>query len=67
MKVSKYLWGDFQIEEVILWCQDNCQSFEKFQLVELSAEEKMHYDCWFRFDVYFADEGDATLYSLRWL
>lgn len=65
--VEKYIFGDFNIEGAIEWCAENCHSFEKYKLVELDAQKKIELDCWFRFDVYFADEQDASFYSLKWL
>jgi hypothetical protein len=49
------------------WAIANCPSFDKYKIVELGWEEKLEKDCWFEFHVYFTDERDATLFSLRWL
>ena len=64
--VSKYIYDDFNTDEAVEWAVENCPSFEKFMMIELSWEEKEERDCWFRFDVYFTDEKDAMFYSLRW-
>jgi len=65
--VSKYIYGDYNSDEAVEWAINNCPSFEKFMIVELEWEEKQERDCWFRLDVYFTDERDATFYSLRWI
>lgn len=66
MIVSKYIYGDFNTDDAVDWAIKNCPSFEKYMMVELDWKEKEEKDCWFRFDVYFTDEADATFYSLRW-
>lgn len=67
MIVGKYIYGDFNTDEVVDWAIKHCPSFEKYMMVELDWEDKQERDCWFRFDVYFTDEKDAVLFSLRWL
>ena len=67
MIVSKYIDGDFHTDDVVDWLNVNCPSFEKYMMVELDWEEKQERNCWFRFDVYFTNDKDAMLYTLRWL
>lgn len=65
--VSKYIEDDTNFDDPIEWVVRNCVSFEKYMLVELEFEERQERNCWFRFDVYFNDEKDAMMYTLRWL
>jgi hypothetical protein len=64
--ISKYIETDTSFDDLIEWVIQNCSSFEKYMLVELDWEERVDRGCWFRFDVYFNDERDAMLYTLRW-
>jgi hypothetical protein len=64
--ISKYIYEDFDSDAAVEWAIKNCPSFEKYMMVELDWEEKQEKDCWFRFDVYFTDDKDATFYSLKW-
>lgn len=64
--ISKYIHDDFDSDAAVEWAIQHCPSFEKYMLVELDWEEKQELDCWFRFDVYFNDDKDATFYSLKW-
>lgn len=64
--VSKYIYEDFDTDKAVEWAIENCPSFQKYMIIELSWEEKEELDCWFKFDVYFGDEKDAMFYSLRW-
>ena len=64
--VSKYIYNDFNTDEAVEWAVENCPSFEKYMMVELEFEERQQRDCWFRFDIYFADERDALFYSMKW-
>lgn len=65
--ISKYIRDDTDIDDLVIWAEDNCTSFEKYMLVELDWEEKQELSCWFRLDVYFGDDKDAMMYSLRWV
>lgn len=65
--ISKYIHGDFNVDLPAEWAEQNCPSFQKYMLVELDWEEKQDRNCWFRLDVYFTDEKDAMIYSLRWV
>ena len=64
--VSIYIYGDFDTDYAVNWAIENCPSFENFQIMELSWEEKQERNCWFRFDVKFNNEQDAMLFKLRW-
>jgi hypothetical protein len=64
--VSKYIYGDLDVDVPAEWAETNCPSFEKYMLVELDFEEREERGCWFRLDVYFTEEKDAMFYSLRW-
>lgn len=64
--ISKYIHDDFDSDAAVEWAIKNCPSFDRYMLVELGWEEKQERDCWFRFDVYFNDDKDATFYSLKW-
>lgn len=65
--VSKYINEDTSFDDLIEWTVKNCVSFEKYMLIELDWEERQERDCWFRFDMYFNDEKDVMIYTLRWL
>jgi hypothetical protein len=65
--VNIHIHGDFDIDIPIEWAEENCRSFLKYVLVELGWEERLERHCWFRLDVYFTDEADAMLFTLRWV
>jgi len=66
MTVGIYIHGEFDIDAAVEWAIENCSSFVSYKLIELGWEEKLQRDCWFRFDVLFDNEKDATLFQLRW-
>jgi hypothetical protein len=52
---------------IIEWAEQNCHSFDKYRLIELSDESRNENPLsWFELEFHFRDGGDATLFALRW-
>ena len=60
--------GDgFDLIEVANWLQEHCSSYVNYRVIEVAWEiERTDDDPWFRFEVEFSDERDATMFLLRW-
>lgn len=55
------------LTELIQWVIDNCVSFVEYQVIETPwSIDRDEGDAWFRLEVTFRDEADATLFLLRW-
>jgi hypothetical protein len=53
--------------EVTEWLVDNCRSFVEYRVTEILWEIERHDDdAWFKLEVTFTNEEDATLFLLRW-
>lgn len=62
-----YIEGGYDVDSTVEWAIDNCPSFDKYRIVELTWEEKVQRDCWFRLEIYFKEPADQTLFELRWI
>lgn len=61
------LQDNVDLDEVVQWVIDNCVSFVEYRVVEIDWSVDMDdRDPWFKLEVTFRDEGDATLFLLRW-
>jgi hypothetical protein len=58
---------NIDLDEVIRWVVDNCHSFVEYRVTEILWEIERHDDdAWFKLEVTFTNEEDATLFLLRW-
>jgi hypothetical protein len=61
------LQDNVDLDEVVQWVIDNCVSFVEYRVVEIDWSVDMDdRDPWFKLEVTFRDDGDATLFLLRW-
>lgn len=67
MKVRVNMGDGFDMIEVVEWIKEHCPSFVEYSVIEVAWEiERTDDDPWFRFEVEFTNERDATLFLLRW-
>jgi hypothetical protein len=61
------LQDNVDLDEVVQWVIDNCASFVEYRVVEIDWTVDMDdRDPWFKLEVTFRNEEDATLFLLRW-
>ena len=68
MKVMMDVCNGFDIAEVLQWLTDFSPSFVSHRFVEGDdkVELRLQDYPWFRMEIEFSDEQDATMFLLRW-